>query len=88
MIKIIAVIVGIIGIGCTSSLRSSSHDTSSPLGRGGLRTICRVRPPLTQELHEALRMNAGLTPVLRLGTLPSFGMRCSIDAATQNDMKI
>lgn len=41
-------------------LRCSVAETQS-----GLRTICRVRPPLTQELHEALRMNAGLTPVLR-----------------------
>eukprot|EP00435_Cladocopium_sp_Y103_P033862 s644_g8.t1 len=41
-------------------LRCSVAETQS-----GLRTICRVRPPLTQELHEALRMNAGLAPVLR-----------------------
>ncbi|CAK9058249.1 unnamed protein product [Durusdinium trenchii] len=31
----------------------------------GLRSICRVRPPLAQELREAWRMNAGLAPVLR-----------------------
>lgn len=41
-------------------LRCSVAETQS-----GLRTICRVRPPLAQELHEALRMNAGLMPVLR-----------------------
>ena len=55
---------------------------------GGLRTICRVRPPLTQELHEALRTNAGLTPVLRHHYLGSFGMfwlRCGRPRSFNSD---
>eukprot|EP00439_Symbiodinium_sp_Y106_P007233 s1901_g1.t1 len=33
--------------------------------RSGLRTVCRVRPPLAPELQTALRSHAGLAPVLR-----------------------
>ena len=49
----------------TSRDKALSSLSMSSSSRGGLRTVCRVRPPLAPELQTALRSHAGLAPVLR-----------------------